>query len=241
MSDPSPSTNELVESLKVQAETLFQASQIEAGDSPDERDEFTRQQLRRASELVKGAAALGAIENSACLGILSRSLLEQLITSLWGIRSIENAESQMGAGSAELAKALKMNLKAGTARIFDRDTGEDVTAKFLESEHAKQTRRRKNVEDQAREADVQDLYTVFYRLLSLETHGHSETPAEKSKISALCLIHLQGIGAISRGIGQACVWWLMHRSWPDNESLRDVLGLNSKPQKSADSRSTGRQ
>jgi len=68
----------------MQAEVLLQASQMEAGDLPDERDEFTRQQLRRASELVKGAAALGAIENSACLGILSRSLLEQLITSLWG-------------------------------------------------------------------------------------------------------------------------------------------------------------
>jgi len=241
MSGSSPSTNEIVESLTMQAGVLLQASQIEAGESPDERDEFTRQQLRRASELDKGAAALGAIENSACLGILSRSLLEQLITSLWGIRSIENAESQMGAGSAELAKALRMNLKAGTAKILDRETGEDVTAKFLESEQAKQTRRRKSIEDQAREADAQDLYTVFYRLLSLETHGHSETPAEKSEISALCITHLQGIGAISRGIGQACVWWLMQRSWPDKESLREVLGLNAKPQESADSQCTNRQ
>ena len=226
MSSPIPNTSELVESLKVQAGLLIQASEMEAGESPDARDEFTRRQLRRASELVKGAVALGAIENSACLGILSRSLLEQLITVLWGIRSVENAESQMGAGPAELAKALKMNLKAGTAKMLDRDTGEDVTAQFLEKEQAKRTRRRKSVEDQAKEAEAQDLYTVFYRLLSLETHGHNETPAEKAEASALCATHLQGIGAISRGIGQACVCWLIGRQWPDNESLRDVLGLN---------------
>ncbi|MDU8627537.1 DUF5677 domain-containing protein [Pseudomonas syringae group sp. 243L2] len=229
MSSSPPNMNELFESLTLQAGVLIQASQIEGGASLDKRDEFTRQQLRRASVLVKGAVALGTIENSVCLGILSRSLLEQLITTLWGIRSVENTESQMDAGPAELAKALKMNLKSGTARMFDRTTGEDVTANYLESEQAKQPRRRKNIEDQAREAEVQDLYTVFYRLLSLETHGHSEPPTEQAEISALCITHLQGIGAISRGIGQACVWWLMHRTWPDNESLRDVLGLNTKP------------
>lgn len=54
MSSPIPNTYELVESLKVQAGLLIQASEMEAGDSPDARDEFTHQQLRRASELVKG-------------------------------------------------------------------------------------------------------------------------------------------------------------------------------------------
>ncbi|MBN6776106.1 hypothetical protein JRG42_22730 [Pseudomonas granadensis] len=210
----------------MQAEVLIQASEIEAGECPDVRDEFTRQQLRRASELVKGAVALGSIENAACLGILSRSVLEQLITVLWGIRSVENAVSQTAAGPAELAKALRMNLKEGTAKIFDRETGEDVTAQYLEREQAKQSRRSKSVQDQAKEAEVQDLYTVFYRLLSLETHGHNETPAGKSEACTLCVTHLQGIGAISRGIGQACVCWLIGRAWPDYESLRDALGLN---------------
>ncbi|MFO7071967.1 hypothetical protein P3E18_17110, partial [Pseudomonas aeruginosa] len=88
---------------------LIRSSEIEATGAPDPRDNFVRQELRRAAELVSGAAALGAIANPACLGILSRSLLEQLITVLWGIRSIENAESQSNAGTAQLAKAFKMN------------------------------------------------------------------------------------------------------------------------------------
>lgn len=227
MSISSEERNGLVESLKTQATLLIASSEIEAAGSPDPRDEFARHQLRRAAELLNGAASLGSAGNAACLGILSRSLLEQLITVLWGIRSVENAESQIGAGPAELAKALRINLKAGSAKIFDRHTGEDVTATYLESEQAQQSRRRESVEDQAKEADILDLYTVFYRLLSLETHGHNKTPTEESEIAALCVTHLQGIGGISRAIGQACVWWLMHRHWPDNESIRKVLGLTA--------------
>lgn len=236
MSIPPSETDDLVQSLKTQATLLIASSELQVVGLPDPRDEFVRHQLRRAAELIRGAAALGAAENSACLGILSRCLLEQLITVLWGIRSVENAESQIGAGPAELAKALRMNLKAGTAKIFDRRTGEEATESYLESEQTKQSRRRKSVEDQAKEADVLDLYTVFYRFLSLETHGHNEITTDKADITALCVSHLQGMGGISRAIGQACIWWLMHRHWPDNESLRDVLGLNSKGSDIASSR-----
>lgn len=228
MSIPPAETNELVESLKTQSTMLIASSKLEVVGQPDPRDEFARHQLRRAAELIRGAAALGSVENPACLGILSRSLLEQLITVLWGIRSVENAVSQIGAGPAELAKALRINLKAGTAKVFDRSTKEDVTASYLKSEQATQSRRRKSVEGQAKEADVLDLYTVFYRFLSLETHGHNESPTEKADITALCIVHLQGMGGISRAIGQACIWWLMHRHWPDNESLRQALGLNAR-------------
>ncbi len=229
MSIPSADIDGLVESLNTQSTFLIASSQMKASESADPRDTLVRQQLKRAADLVSGAAALGAARNAACLGILSRSLLEQLITVSWSIRSVENAESQIGAGPAEMAKALRINLKAGTAKIRDRHTGEDATADYLANEQTKQNRKRRSIEEQAKEAGILDLYTVFYRLLSLETHGHNDTPSEKSKSDKLCAIHLQGIGGISRAIGQACVWWLMHRHWPDNESLRDVLGLNTKP------------
>ncbi|AZF53433.1 hypothetical protein C4J85_2949 [Pseudomonas sp. R4-34-07] len=177
---PSADMDGLVESLKTQSTLLIASSQMEASGSADPRDTFVRQQLKRAADLVSGAAALGAARNAACLGILSRSLLEQLITVSWAIRSVENAELQIGAGPAEMAKALRINLKAGTAKIRDRHTGEDVTADYLANEQAKPSRKRRSVEEQAKEAGILDLYTVFYRLLSLETHGHNETPSEKS-------------------------------------------------------------
>lgn len=118
---------------------------------------------------------------------------------------------------------------AGNARVKNRDTGEDASAEFLESAQMKNIPKRKSVEEQAKEADVLDLYTVFYRLLSLETHGHQIASEEASAVVTLCETHLQGIGAISRATGQAGVWWLLHRSWPDNESIRNALGLNRVP------------
>lgn len=227
MSTETPTLDELVKSMHEQAALLTIASKMEAVGQGDLRDELVRQQLCRTAELLRGAAALGASQNAACLGILSRSLLEQLITSLWSIRSIENAQAHHGAAKMELAKAMRINLKAGKAKIKDKLTGLDVTTKFLETEQMKGIPRRKSVEEQAKEAEVLDIYTVFYRFMSLETHGHSIASQETSETSALCEVQLQGIGAISRAVGQACVWWLLHRGWPDNESIRSVLGLNS--------------
>ena len=226
MTTAATTLEELVDSLHQQVALLLAASEVKASGQADPRDEIARQQLGRATELVRGAAALGANHNAACLGILGRCLLEQLITILWAVRSVENARSLQSSIKAELAKVLRMNLKAGKAKIKNGHTGADATAEFLETDQMKSIPKRRSVEELAREAEVPDLYTVFYRFMSLETHGHHDAPKDSSDSISLCEMHLQGIGAISRAIGQACVWWLLHRSWPDNESIRDVLGLN---------------
>ena len=218
--------NELVESLHKQVALLIAASEVHASGQDDLRDGIARQQLGRAVELVRGAAVLGANQNAACLGILGRCLLELLITVLWAVRSVENAQFHQKSAEAELAKVLKINLMKGRATIKNRHTGADSTAEFLETDLMKSIQKRKTVEDLAKEAEVYDLYVVFYRIMSLDTHGHSYAPKDSSDSISLCEMHLQGIGAISRAIGQACVWWLLHRSWPDNESIRNVLGLN---------------
>lgn len=226
MTTATPTLDELVCSMHEQIAVLTAACEIEATGQADMKDEIARQHLCRAAELVQGAAALGAIQNAACLGILGRCLLEQLITVLWAIRSLENAKTHQNAAKTELAKALKINLKAGKAKIKNMHSGEDATTEFLETEQMKNIPKRKSVEELAREADVSDLYTVFYRFMSLETHGHHGELKDDLDANTLSEMHLQSIGAISRAIGQACVWWLLHRSWPDNESIRDVLGLS---------------
>lgn len=226
MTTAKPTLDELVRSMHEQVELLTSAAAIEAIGQADLRDEIAHQNLRRAAELVRGAAALGADQNAACLGILGRCLLEQLITVLWAVRSHENAQTHQSAAKTELTKALRINLQAGKAKIKNKYTGEDATAEFLESEQMKNIPRRKSVEELAKDAGISDLYTVFYRFMSLDTHGHHGTLKDDSEAIAQCEMHLQGIGAISRAIGQGCVWWLLHRSWPDNEAIRDVLGLN---------------
>ncbi len=226
MTTSKPTIDELVRSMHEQVELLTSAAAIEGTGQADLRDEIAHQHLRRAAELVRGAAALGAVKNSACLGILGRCLLEQLITALWAIRSQENAQTHLSAATTELTKALKINLQAGKAKIKNRCTEQDATAEFLDAEQMKNIPKRKSVQVLAKDAGISDLYTVFYRFMSLDTHGHHGTLKDDSDANAQCEMNLQGIGAISRAIGQACVWWLLHRSWPDNEAIRDALGLN---------------
>jgi hypothetical protein len=225
MTSMPPKLEELTQSMHEQVSLLLSAAGIEATGTPDLRDELAREHLRRATELVRGAAALGANLNPMCLGMLSRPLLEQLINLLWSIRSLENAEAHQASSKAALAKAFRINLEKDKAKVRSKITGEDATAEFVESDAMKKIPKQKNVEEKAKEADVLDLYTVFYRFLSLDTHGH-RINSEEISAESLSVIHLQGIGAISRAIGQASVWWLLHRGWPDNESIRNILGLN---------------
>lgn len=225
MAHKPPSLEELVQSLHQEVSLLLAASNIDAKGKPEMRDEIAREHLRNAAELVRGAAALGINLNPVCLGLLGRPLLEQFINLLWSIRSIENALAHQGSSNAALTKALRINLQKGKMKVRSKITGEDATADFLESDSMKEIPKQKSVEEKAREADVLDLYTVFYRFLSLETHGHKSNAAQATAES-ICETHLQGIGAISRAIGQASVWWLLHRDWPDNDAIRCVLGLN---------------
>ena len=225
MTKETPNLENLVNSMREQSQLLKAASEIDAIGHVDARDDIVRQLLRRSSELARGTAALGGEENYACLGVLFRSLLETLISILWVSISIANAETQNEAGIAELSRVLKINLNSGSAKIKNRHTGEDATAELLASERMKNIQKRKSVATQAEEAGVSGLYNIFYRSLSVETHGHHTECKEESQ-KTLSIINLQGIGAICKAIGNVGVRWLLHRERTDNESLREVLGLN---------------
>ncbi|MDP9123080.1 MAG: DUF5677 domain-containing protein [Pseudomonadota bacterium] len=228
MSNQEEKLQKLVDSLGMQCQLLAASASMECTEPSNPRDMLVRDQMRRAAELVRGAATLGASRNAACLGILSRSLLEQLIKLLWAIKSEDNANESLGAAKAELSRALRANLVAGKAKITNRESGEDASEAFLNSEGMQKIAKQKSVEQQAKEAGIHDLYTVFYRFMSLDTHGHQIGRERAEGDKDLCEIQLHSVGGISRAIGQAGVWWLLHRSSPDNESLREVLGLNKR-------------
>lgn len=226
---PTDSQNliDLAESMSEQTQGLKAASESASTGVADVRDDLVRQYMLHAFELVRGVAALGRDNNATCLGILARSLLETLITELWVVISIDNAEAQGKAAVAQFARAFRVNLVAGTAKISNRHSGEDVTADFLETACMKSIQKTKSVEKQAEEAGVTDLYNIFYRFLSMETHGHNiKKHREDDDPHLLSISHMQGIGAVSRAIGHVGVRWLWHRERTDNEPLRDVLGLN---------------
>jgi hypothetical protein len=184
--------------------------------------------LGRCAELTRGAGVLGRERNPVALSILARAVLEDLILILWVTISDTNATELKEAGIAELARMARINLETGKLKIMNRQTGEDATSEFLESERFKNLPKRKSVASRAEDAGVTDLYNIFYRFLSLDTHGH-ETGRDKSEdTTGQVVMQMQGIGALSKAVGHAGTRWLLHRERTDNETLRMLLGFDQK-------------
>lgn len=215
----------LSQSLLTQAELLSSAAVMQAPGERSNRDGAVCQILGRSSELVRGAGSLGRDRNSVTIGIVARAILENLILLLWVEISDDNAREHNDAGTAELARVARINLESGKAKIRNRHTGQDATTDFLASERFKNLPKRKSVANRAEEAGVADLYNIFYRFMSMETHGHDLGVANGEDGDAIAIMHMQGAGGLGKAIGHVGVRWLLHRERTDDETLRMLLGL----------------
>lgn len=224
MADQAPDIADLVAGLTKHAEALHAASSMEVPGEPAEADALVREMLSRAGDLVRGAAALGQQRNVASLGVLLRAILENLILLLWVQVDQQNAKALSESAHAELVRAARINLEKGRARVLDRETGEDATAEFLQSDKFKNLPKRQSIEARAKEAGVEDLYTVFYRFMSLDTHGHKRSETDE-KSEQLAAIQLQGAGGLAMASGHSGARWLLHKERTDNETLRSLLRI----------------
>ena len=219
-------SQELVRSLAERTVQLRAAATVANAEPPDPRDDPVRQALRRAAELTRAASDLGATANATALSIVSRATLENLITLLWVVISETNARELEAATLGELARVARVNLEKGNARVVNKKTGENATKEVLSGEKFKNITRRRSVEEQAKAANVHHLYDIFYRFLSLDTHGRSAPVEAASEVAAATVMHLQGVGALTMAIGHAGALWLIHRQRVDNETLRKLLGFD---------------
>jgi hypothetical protein len=213
--------------LSDHAERLAFTATLDGAGKSCARDDQVRKILARAAELVRGASALGRDRNAVALGVLARTIVESLILLLWVEISEENALHQSKAGLAELTRVARVNMEQGTLKVWNRKTGQDATAEFLKSDRFKGLTKSKKVVDMAKEAGVEHLYDVLYRVQSMATHGH-EFGAEGADQDSALIVEMQAIGAMIKAIGHAGIRWLLNRERTDNESLRTVLGIDDK-------------
>lgn len=221
-----PELEEVCANLNTHSAMLAQSSENQWSDSPSPVDEPVRSILRRGSEIIRGAADLGISENPTALGILSRQLLELFISLHWVTSSPERAERYTEFSLNELDRLAQMAMKDGLLSVKEKADGAEVTEGFL-SERSK-PQKGVSIQQQAQESGILHLYQVFYRFMSLDTHGKTETVIDAVKCSELTLMYLQAVGAVSQAFGHAAILWLLHRQRPTNEKIRELLGLNSQ-------------
>ncbi|MCT7357997.1 DUF5677 domain-containing protein [Thalassolituus pacificus] len=221
-----PGIIEICENLKVHSQALRQSSTEIFSKEASEIDKPVRNVLLRGSEIIRGGADLGKTKNPTALGIITRQLVELLISLQWIISSPERAEKYSDFSLNELDRVAQIVMNDGLLSVKAREDGTDVTKEFL----AKREKAKKGVsiEQQARESDLIHIYQVLYRFMSLDTHGKSETIVDPEESLEATLVQLQTIGAISQAFGHIAILWLMHRQKTDNETIRELLGLNEQ-------------
>lgn len=129
--------------------------------------------LQRAADIAKGCDLMGEARLLAPLYTLTRGLLESLIWVCWIAKSNENAQAFVDAPVNELKRIAKKNLATGFARVKDKDkvTGKDKTEELLESDWSKGIPGRLRIEDLAKSAELERIYTQLYGPLSMQAHG----------------------------------------------------------------------
>lgn len=194
-----------------------------------ERDKYVRAAFQRCSSVMGSCVKLTGESDGLALQILNRVLIEEAIKIRWAILSESNAASLNSEGVNQLRKLMRINIGEGLAKFRDKVTGADLTEETVRAgKILGASQKSKPIEVMANEADLRHIYTIFYRFGSLSTHGNSSDSPAWEKMGDVP-VNFGAIGAFGRMIGHIGIFWIRHRHNPDNESLRDILGLNKRP------------
>ena len=213
----------IAKDLKLRSEAMGAGSVILTRDDlHPEIDQIIRNSLQTGSELMASCAALSTGRHELAINILIRSLIELGLKAHWATLSADNAKHLLSSSKEQVKTIFRANAKTGIARIVDRD-GNDFTAEFLASGRASREQNQVSVETMAQQCGLHDIYNVFYRFQSLHAHGNtiSERSIETRAVTLCC------VGAFSMFLGHVGVRWLTGRTRPDNEEIRELLGLNT--------------
>lgn len=213
----------IAKDLKLRSEVMAAGASMPAmNDAGPEIDLVMRQSLKVGSEIMASCAALASGPHELAINVLIRSLIELGLKAHWATLSIENAKHLL-ASSDEQAKIIFMaNVRTGIATIRDKE-GNDLTAELVASGRFERAQRPLSIEEMAKQCGLHDIYNVFYRFQSMHAHGN-DASSESSVTSpdTLCCV-----GAFSMFLGHVGVRWLVSRCRPDNEEIRELLGLNA--------------
>jgi Family of unknown function (DUF5677) len=102
--------------------------------------------------------------------VLSRALLERMMLSKWIVTRDTYAERYLTLGKIEVMRQMRKLLTKKRFFARDRKTGEDRTETLLADPKLKSLDRCR-IEDVAKQAELEDIYDIFYGFLSMPSHG----------------------------------------------------------------------
>ncbi|MBD7987444.1 hypothetical protein H9645_05320 [Luteimonas sp. Sa2BVA3] len=213
----------IAEDLMLRSGAMSAGASMDAKDKlHPEIDAFVRESLKAGSELMSSCASLAVGPHELAVNVLVRSIIELSLKLHWATLSSDNAKHLLALSTEQVKTIFRVNARTGIAKIVDRQ-GNDFTAEFLASGRAERGQKQVSLEAMAQQSGLHGIYNLFYRFQSMHSHGNNVSGS-----SALTTTNTLGVvGVFSILLGHLGVRWLVHRSRPDNEEIRSLLGLGA--------------
>lgn len=185
--------------------------------------------LKRAADIADGFILVAEATLVESANILERSLFEALVVTRWVTLSDVNAQTFSEGALNELKRILRKNLQSGNAKIFSRKGQGDKTAEFLHSEVMNGIPKRIRIEEIAKEAGLERIYTMYFGFQSLLVHGTSlgikfdegyVNGEEKS-----LYIAVMAAGGFMYAINQTTRDWIVKREQTSMAEILRILGI----------------
>lgn len=187
-----------------------------------EIDAFVRESLKAGSQLMASCASLAVGPHELAVNVLVRSIIELSLKLHWATLSADNAKHLLALSTEQVKTIFRVNAQAEIAKIVDRQ-GNDFTAEFLASGRAGRGQKQVSLEAMAQQSGLHGIYNLFYRFQSMHSHGNNVSGSSTLTTPST----LGVVGVFSILLGHLGVRWLVHRSRPDNEEIRSLLGVGA--------------
>lgn len=181
--------------------------------------------LNRAVDIGQGCHCAAKEDLLESTYILLRSLLELFILTYWISLSQKNASLYEQAGTKELIGNVAANLKAGHAKITSKSSGEDRTGEFLASPMMNEKNARLMPNKMAKEAGIEDIYTIFYGILSMVAHGFTYGLVKERQPGFVDALH--AATSILRCMQVITSDMVVNRKIVASDDLRKILNIPS--------------
>ncbi len=143
---------------------------LESRKPSDRTGEALGQVLAESCDIARGAIQVLEASLPSSAIVLGRALFERMMLSKWIVTKEPYAEEYLDLGKTEVLRQMRKLLTKRYGFMRDKNTGEDQTQTVLEDPRLKPSSRRR-IEDIAKEAELEDIYHIFYGFLSMPAHG----------------------------------------------------------------------
>jgi hypothetical protein len=145
----------------------------EAETKRDETAAALRHVLHELIDVLRGAMITGYSTLPISSAAVARAAFERMVLAYWIATDVSNAQDYAGESKNELARQIRKLIEKKVAKTTDVDSGEDTTKRTRSDPALANLTKRRGMEEMARAAGIEDLFSTFYGWISMLAHGNT--------------------------------------------------------------------